>query len=751
MNTARQRSAVWWWGALAAGVILFAITLYLTDFAFLISAGPRAALATALAIAASGAWHLARTFAWSRSFARRGRVRFARLARVRIAAEAFSYLTLRGIAGEPLKVLLLGREVDAREATAAVALERLAFMIGTLVIVGVGSVIALETQALSAVWYQVFAGFAIGAGVLTLGVVFVVLGKGTYFVAALTRLDRAFGTRVGAGRVARFAGDVEMQLLGAVRGHPKRLAVLMASTLAAYLCMCAEVWLVLWAIGIDISFSGAMAIETFSRVVSFATVFIPANLGGLEASSIAAAAAVGASGAGAPLAFARRIRGLVGAGVGLAVYPRPRAAAPTSGATLLYVPRDPAVTISPFARLAGLPIAERAVRAAFRAGYARVVVLADDEIAPRLRRIVSGVAGDVRLVRAAEWREAIASLPEHEPIAALGAGTVVAPAILNSAAARPATAGLTADVAAGDAWPVSGLLRVSRDEAVDLDGLSSALHARIVDAAPRPSGDDVSWGRARLALRARDEAELAEAERDIRASVIKTTDNKVARFNRSLSLPVSIALIRTPLTANQLSIALVAVGFYSGWLYSLGTYGSMVLASVLGLAASIADGCDGEIARLKYQESALGCWIETVGDYSYYIAIFVGMSVGVARWTRMPVFFWLGMIALAGTLVTFALLIYLRSAITAGQPDKLHAIGKERFNAEPSFWTRAVWRVSMVATRSFMPYLILGLAILGLMPVIVFLAAVGANVYWVSLVAKMRALIGGGETGTAAA
>ena len=745
MKTARQRSAAWWWGALAAGVVLFGITLYFTDFDFLISAGPRAALATALAIAASGAWHFARTWAWSRSFAQPGRVRFARLARVRIAAEAFSYLTLRGIAGEPLKVLLLGREVDAREATAAVALERLAFMIGTLIIVGIGSIMALETQTLSAVWFKVFAGFAIGAGVITLGVVIVVIGKGTYFVAALTRMDRAFGTALGAGRVARFAGDVEAQLLGAVRKNPARLATLMASTLAAYLCMCAEVWLVLWAIGIDISFSGAMAIETFSRVVSFATVFIPANLGGLEASSIAAAAAVGASGAGAPLAFARRIRGLVWAGVGLALYPRPRAAAVTVGATLLYLPRDPAVAISPFARVAGLAIAERALRAAFRAGYARVVVLVDDEIAPRLLRIASGVAGDVRLVRAHEWCDAVAALPADEPIAALGAGSVVAPAILGDAAARPAGPGVAMDVAAGDAWPISGLVRVTLDEAADLDALTAALHARVVDAAPRPSGDDVSWGRARLALRARNEAELDEAERTIRASVIKPTDNKVARWNRGISLPVSIALIRTPLTANQLSIALVAVGFYSGWLYSLGTYASMVLASILGLAASVADGCDGEIARLKYQESALGCWIETVGDYSYYIAIFIGMSVGVARWTHMPVFFWLGMIALAGTLVTFALLIYLRSAITAGQPDKLHAIGKERFNAEPSFWTRAVWSVSMVATRSFMPYFILGLAILGLMPLIVFLAAVGANIYWMSLVGKMRALMGGGE------
>ena len=52
------------------------------------------------------------------------------------SAEAFSYLTLRGIAGEPLKVVLLGDRVDARQATAAVALERIAYLIGTTLIVG---------------------------------------------------------------------------------------------------------------------------------------------------------------------------------------------------------------------------------------------------------------------------------------------------------------------------------------------------------------------------------------------------------------------------------------------------------------------------------------------------------------------------------------------------------------------------------------------------------------------------------------
>ena len=88
---------------------------------------------------------------------------------------------------------------------------------------------------------------------------------------------------------------------------------------------------------------------------------------------------------------------------------------------------------------------------------------------------------------------------------------------------------------------------------------------------------------------------------------------------------------------------LVAVGFYSAWLFSLGHYWTGVLGAFLSLAASVLDGCDGEIARLKYQESALGCWIETFGDYSYYIAIFIGLTVGAVRAdARREIFYWLG-------------------------------------------------------------------------------------------------------------
>ena len=128
------------------------------------------------------------------------------------------------------------------------------------------------------------------------------------------------------------------------------------------------------------------------------------------------------------------------------------------------------------------------------------------------------------------------------------------------------------------------------------------------------------------------------------------------------------------------------------------------------------DGCDGEIARLKYQESALGCWIETFGDYSYYLAIFAGLTIGAVRQTHWDVFYWLGGVALAGMLLSFGLLIFLRSRITAGRPEKLHAVAKARFKSEPTLWSRIVWRMSFVATRAAMPYGIMAFSLLYALP-----------------------------------
>ena len=750
------------WGALAVGILLFFGTLYYINFRLAFGTIRRLGIALPLALVFSGLWHLVRTWAWAWCFPQPRTVSFARLARVRLAAEAFSYLTLRGIAGEPLKVVLLGDTVDARQATAAVALERVAYLIGTTIIVGVGSILAIVWLPVQGVWLRVFRGFAIAAGIIAFLTGMVITGRGTYLQSWLAGLDRLLGTALAGGRVGRFVAAVERLMLELVRGNPRRLAVLLAATSAAYACMALEAWVILRASGTAITLNGALGVETFSRVASFASAFIPANLGALEASSLAAVAAVGAVGGGAALALARRLRGLFWAGIGLAIYPRrtstsparattPRPAAPQPPSTLLYLPYDEAVSVPPSTRLAGLPLAERVLRPALRAGYTRLIVwLPRDGTRSRaatregaLRRTLKTMGGAITIAETAQqWRDALSDLAPGTPVTAIGAGTIVSTALLADARDLTVEPDGVRDLPAGPNWPQSGALRLTAELAGDPMRVASELARRRTQARPLPSGTDVASGRARLALRVTTPEDLVNAEQTIRRSSYKDTDSKIARFNRRLSLPISVALIPTPLTANQLSVMLVAIGLYSAWLFSTGHYLAGVVGAFLSLAASVLDGCDGEIARLKYQESALGCWIETFGDYSYYIAIFIGLTVGAVRRTGWEGYYWIGGIALAGTLICFALLIFLRARITAGQPEKLHAIARVRFKAEPSPWSRIIWRIQFVATRAAMPYGIMAIALLNLLPAVVILAAIGANIYWVCIILKLRHLMG---------
>jgi len=46
----------------------------------------------------------------------------------------------------------------------------------------------------------------------------------------------------------------------------------------------------------------------------------------------------------------------------------------------------------------------------------------------------------------------------------------------------------------------------------------------------------------------------------------------------------------------------------------LSGYGALLAGGVLAQAASVIDGCDGEIARLKFQESDYGGWLDAVLD-----------------------------------------------------------------------------------------------------------------------------------------
>ncbi|MBE9505674.1 MAG: NTP transferase domain-containing protein [Chloroflexi bacterium] len=95
----------------------------------------------------------------------------------------------------------------------------------------------------------------------------------------------------------------------------------------------------------------------------------------------------------------------------------------------------------------------------------------------------------------------------------------------------------------------------------------------------------------------------------------KPTDGPVSRYlNRPLSLLLSRHLVKLPVTPNHISVFSFLCSLLAAGLFAFGGYLSLLLGGVLAQFASVVDGCDGEVARLKYQTSDFGGWLDAVLD-----------------------------------------------------------------------------------------------------------------------------------------
>jgi CDP-L-myo-inositol myo-inositolphosphotransferase len=118
---------------------------------------------------------------------------------------------------------------------------------------------------------------------------------------------------------------------------------------------------------------------------------------------------------------------------------------------------------------------------------------------------------------------------------------------------------------------------------------------------------------------------LREAERRLmRDQGRKTRDGPVARhLNRPVSRWFSSTLVRTSVTPNQISLFSWLLSCIAAGMMAFGGYPALAIGGALAQLASIIDGCDGEIARLKHSQSAFGGWFDAVLDrYADAILLF---------------------------------------------------------------------------------------------------------------------------------
>ncbi len=171
--------------------------------------------------------------------------------------------------------------------------------------------------------------------------------------------------------------------------------------------------------------------------------------------------------------------------------------------------------------------------------------------------------------------------------------------------------------------PEGGPLR--RLSATELDALQRDPSV----AAAGPGLADSGEG---FALRVTDDASARCAEWALLQSLRKPIDGVVSRhLNRHVSTFLTRYLVKTGLSPNVFTVIFLGIGLLAGY-FALqgGPWWALVLAGFLFQAQSILDGCDGEIARLTYQFSKAGQWLDSIGDditnYTFCFCLALGQA-----------------------------------------------------------------------------------------------------------------------------
>jgi len=149
------------------------------------------------------------------------------------------------------------------------------------------------------------------------------------------------------------------------------------------------------------------------------------------------------------------------------------------------------------------------------------------------------------------------------------------------------------------------------------------------------------------------------------------------------------------------------------------------VGGILFLLHSILDGCDGELARLKFQESRFGGVLDFWGDNIVHIGVFAAMAVG---WSRAAAATWpllFGLTAVAGTFAS-ALFVYLRT-MTAKKDGPLYT--SVALHTETT-----VTRIADALSRRDFIYLVLILSLFGKAHWFVAMAGIATPTYFLTLV-----------------
>ena len=146
------------------------------------------------------------------------------------------------------------------------------------------------------------------------------------------------------------------------------------------------------------------------------------------------------------------------------------------------------------------------------------------------------------------------------------------------------------------------------------------------------------------------EKSFKQGEKVLLRRLKKKTDGPVSKvLNRPLSSFLSRYLVNTRIKPNHISVFSFLLAVLAATLFFVGNYTNLFIGGIVAQLSSIIDGCDGEIARLKYQTTEFGGWFDAVLDRYADAFMVLGLTYYLGL-LRPHLFVWLiGTLALMGS------------------------------------------------------------------------------------------------------
>lgn len=408
--------------------------------------------------------------------------------------------------------------------------------------------------------------------------------------------------------------------------------------------------------------------------------------------------------------------------------------------------------------VAGLSLLERAVRLAKVSGASHALVLNVPEDQAVVDKILGQIDFGIELrslcVSPAPLSALIAqAAPEIELVGFdallyLRSSTIYNRGLIH---AHPAAKGAIAGSAdflitpggdileiAASRWP--GFVRICQKSAQDKAGEPPARGFELAEELPSAANiehiDADKWQ-----IRVVDEQSARAAEERLWQDCRKPVDGVISRLlNRYISLAISRRIAATKIHPNHMSVVTFGLGIIAALAAARGGYSWFLVAGLAYQANSVVDGVDGELARVKYEFSLLGEWLDTLSDDLKDVLFYAGLAVGAWRTVAPPgdlgasIWLWLGGVAVAGKLVS---MVAYYSWLIANKRGDLLAFQwsfENREAAEKTAISRLLSVLKYATKNDFIVFVAMLMAFVSALPYFLFIVAPGQLVVATSVI-----------------